>query len=204
MSKVEEPKINDLLKRIEILEARGIKSISHRMSYLTWNLANPVSLIFLPTFFCIGVEILLNNWGSDYSTWSSESLTKSTNWTIPILVVVVGLVVAFGNKIYLIIQERGDMNLLAELRADINGVRRDFEIKEAKRDAERKEAEAKRDAERKEAEAKRDAERKEAEAKRDADMKALFDKHDQEIGTLLNNLTATNTRVTVIETKQEI
>jgi hypothetical protein len=38
---------------------------------------------------------------------------------------------------------------------------------------------------------------------RDADMKALFDKHDQEIGTLLNNLTATNTRVTVIETKQE-
>jgi hypothetical protein len=61
MKEDDESILDDVRKRIEVLEAKEIKSISHRMSYLTWNLANPVSLIFIPTCICIGVEIVLNN-----------------------------------------------------------------------------------------------------------------------------------------------
>jgi hypothetical protein len=153
---VQEDPVQGLIRRVQVLEAKNTESVSHRMSYLTWCLANPGFLVVAPLLFAIFLEIAINNWSN--TLWTLESLTKSVNWTIPILVSSLGLITAFGNKLYLIIQERGDMNLLAELRADINGLRREIEAKNKKADAEREKAEAKRDAEREKAEAKRDAE----------------------------------------------
>jgi hypothetical protein len=110
-----------LSTRISILEAERDKSVLQRMTYLTWTIANPLTLVFLPTIFSIAVELCINNWGSTYTEWSLYSLTKGANWTIPLLVSIIGLITGFGNKLYLIIQEKGDMSLLKELDARING-----------------------------------------------------------------------------------
>jgi hypothetical protein len=138
-----ESQIADLIIRVSILEAQRDKSVLQRLSYLTWAIANPLTLVFLPTIFSIAVELCINNWGSTYTEWSLDSLTKSANWTIPILVSIVGLITGFGNKLYLLVQEKGDMSLLAELDARINGLNARIDRERAAE----KEAEAKRDAE---------------------------------------------------------
>jgi N-acetyl-gamma-glutamylphosphate reductase len=78
-------------------------------------------------------------------------LTKTAIWSIPISVAIVGLVVSIGNKLYLLIQERGDMNIEKMLDAKINGQTRRIDAENLKRDAEYKEQQAKRDAEFREA-----------------------------------------------------
>ncbi|NJK71817.1 MAG: hypothetical protein HC932_06335 [Thermales bacterium] len=103
-------------------------------------------------------------------------MTNGANWIIPLLVSVIGLVTGFGNKLYLTIQEKGDMDLLAELdrRISLTSQRldRNRELAEAKRDAEQ----AKRDAE----QAKRDAEQAKRDAEQNAEIKAIL-KEVQEI-----------------------
>jgi hypothetical protein len=141
----EQPLISELHRKIQILEAQNEKSIQYRMDYLTWTLANPITIIFIPIVLSVILEVIISNWDNEPNSWTFNNLTKTANWTIPIVVATVGFVISFGNKIYDVIQEKGDMNLLKALRADINGLRRELEMKEAKRDAERKEAEAKRD-----------------------------------------------------------
>jgi hypothetical protein len=199
--------IKDITTRLTILEGNKEKSFNQRMTYLTWNLSNPISLIFIPAFISIGIEILINNWGSTYDEWTIMSLTKNTNWTIPLLVATVGLIVSFGNKLYLIIQEKGDMNLVTVLRAELNGAaqRMDAENKayEAKRDADKKADEAKRDADKKADEAKRDADKKADEAKRDAQLKALQDKHDAEYALLVEKLSDVKIRQAITENEMK-
>ena len=60
-------KIDELVLRVSILEAERDKSTLQRMSYLTWAIANPLTLVFLPTIFSIAVELCINNWGSTYT-----------------------------------------------------------------------------------------------------------------------------------------
>jgi hypothetical protein len=118
----------------------------------------------------------------DILNWTSDSLTKTTNWTIPIIVAIVGLVISIGNKLYLLIQENGDMNLVKMLEAKINGQTQRIDAENSKRDAEYKEQQAKRDAELKEQNEKRDAEFREA----------------------LEAIRVLSTRQSILETKQDI
>jgi hypothetical protein len=195
--------LDEIITRLEVLEGAKDKSFNQRMSYLTWCLANPVSLIFIPAFVSIGFEISINNWGSTFSEWTAASLTNSTNWTIPILVATVGLIVSFGNKLYLIIQERGDMSLLAQLDAKINGLNRKRDRERDKRDADYKLAQDKRDADYKLAQDKRDADYKLAQDKRDADMKAMQEKHDREYALIVDKLSDVKIKQAIAETKLE-
>jgi hypothetical protein len=144
--------VDELITSVQTLEAKAADSISHRMSYLTWNLANPASLIFIPTIIIVLAELFINNWDSHYRDWTFESLTKTTNWSIPIVVALVGFVVSFGNKLYQLIQEQGDMNIERVLDVKLNGLNRKIEL-------ERKVDQAKRDAD---------------QAKRDEKIEALF------------------------------
>jgi hypothetical protein len=151
--------LDELSITVKTLEAKEEDSVSHRMSYLTWNLANPAALIFIPTIITVVSELFINNWDSHYREWSIQSLTKSTSWSIPIVVALVGFVIAFGNKLYQLIQERGDMNIEKVLDVKLKGLNRKIE-------RERKADQAKRDAD----QAKRDADQ----AKRDEKIEALF------------------------------
>ena len=149
--------IDELNLAIGLLIAQQDKTILQRMSYLTWMLANPLTLVLFPTFISIVVEIIINNWGTLNTEWSFSSLTNNTNWTIPILVSIIGLIVSFGNKLYQIIQEKGDMSLLKELEVKINGLNQRLDKEQKKRDAEYKANQEKRDAEYKADQEKRDA-----------------------------------------------
>jgi hypothetical protein len=132
--------------RLSLLEAKQDKSVVQRMSYLTWMTTNPGALVLLPTIISLVVELIINNEDKQFSELSFATLTQGANWTIPLVVAIIGLTTSFANKLYLLIQEKGDMNLLAALDAKINGQTQRFE-------RERKEADAKRDQERKEADA---------------------------------------------------
>lgn len=154
---VQSNQIDELNLAIGLLIAQQDKTILQRMSYLTWMLANPLTLVLFPTFISIVVEIIINNWGTLNTEWSFSSLTNNTNWTIPILVSIIGLIVSFGNKLYQIIQEKGDMSLLKELEVKINGLNQRLDKEQKKRDAEYKANQEKRDAEYKADQEKRDA-----------------------------------------------
>jgi hypothetical protein len=126
--------VNDISARVLILEEASKKPILYRMRYLTWCLANPISLVFIPFFGTVLVEILIFNVDNTYTEWTLNSLTKSVNWTIPIIVAVLGFLVSFGNKLYELIQERGDMDIIGVLDAKINGLNRRFEIENRRRE----------------------------------------------------------------------
>ena len=141
----------DRISELEI-EVANLKSVSdnsykHRMSYLTWNLVNPISVICIPIILSLVVELWLNNFGKPVYAWEVESLTRSANWITPIIVATIAIYVTNSNKLYKLIQESGDMSLLSQLRSEMNGLGkrmdRESEKREAKRDAEI----AKRDAE---------------------------------------------------------
>ena len=136
-------KYSDLLARVEILESINQKTISHRMSYLTWFLVNPGSLIFIPTILCFLIEIWISNWGIAFSQWSLGNFNNPINWTIPFVVAIVGFIISFGNKLYLLIQERGDMNIEGVLDAKINGLNRRIQLerKEQQEEYRRQDAE---------------------------------------------------------------
>ncbi len=81
---------------VDGLTAKSEKGFQHRMSYLTWCLANPVSLIIIPTLGSIFIQIVINNIDKPFIEWSVSSLTTGTNWTIPLLIGIVGLIVSLG------------------------------------------------------------------------------------------------------------
>ena len=151
MNDEEKHSLDDLIKRIQnleenlinqqdkfnILEANQQKSFGHRMNYLTWTLSNPLAIIVISTMIAIIVELIINNWGNSGKDISLNSLTQGINWTIPIVISVIGLYSAFTNKIYLLIQEQGDMNLISRLRAEINGMNHRIEREQKKRDEEK-------------------------------------------------------------------
>ncbi|NJS41079.1 hypothetical protein HC766_01665 [Candidatus Gracilibacteria bacterium] len=140
-----------------------------RITYGEWFLTNPLSLVFYPTSITIVLQLVLSNWGTELSYWKLDVLTNGANWIIPLLVSVIGLVTGFGNKLYLTIQEKGDMDLLAELDRRIS-------LTSQRLDRNRELAEAKRDAE----QAKRDAEQAKRDAEQNAEIKAIL-KEVQEI-----------------------
>ncbi|NJL97126.1 hypothetical protein HC864_04945 [Candidatus Gracilibacteria bacterium] len=107
--------INDQAIEIEKLRSKLDNRYEHRMSYLTWCLVNPVSTVIIP----ISLAFVLDFW---VNGWSRITLTTPSNWIIPLVVAVLSFFISFGNKLYQLIQERGDRMLSDILRAEINGV----------------------------------------------------------------------------------
>ena len=193
-------RISELEIEVANLKNENDKSYKHRMSYLTWNLVNPISVIFIPIAVSIFVELWLNNFGKPVYAWEVESLTRSTNWTIPIVVATIAIYITNSNKLYKLIQESGDMSLFTRLRSEYNGIgiRLDREIE--KREADNKAYEAKREADNKAYEAKRDA----AMEKRDAAMEKRDMERQKEHEALMKSIADISNRVIRVETITEI
>jgi len=203
--------IEDLKIQIATLqqENQEIKSLlnkeySHRISFLTWSLANPVALVIYPTLSTIFIQLVIINWGtSSPEDISLRSLTNGVNWTIPLTIFLVGIYLSFANKIYLIIQENADMNIFKMLETSINGQSQRLAIAQEKREAEYKAEQAKKEAEYKAEQAKKDAEYKAEQAKKEAEYKADKEKRDKEIKDLISELQSIKLSQARIETKQE-
>jgi hypothetical protein len=194
--------VNDISARVLILEEASKKPILYRMRYLTWCLANPISLVFIPFFGTVLVEILIFNVDNTYTEWTLNSLTKSVNWTIPIIVAVLGFLVSFGNKLYELIQERGDMDIIGVLDAKINGLNRRFEIENRRREDAYKAEQEKKEAAYKAEQEKRDLELKENRERYEREMKELKEKHEAEMKTVLSEIRAIKLAQVSLEAKQ--
>ena len=204
-NQIEDLKIQIATLNQEIQEIKSYlnKESSHRISFLTWSLANPVSLVIYPTLSIVFIQLVIINWGTSFENMSLKSLTNGINWILPLIIFVVGLYLSFTNKMYLIIQENADMNIFTRLEASINGQAKRFEIErerqarnQAKKDAEYKAEQAKKDAELK-------AEYKAAQDKKEAEYKVDKEKRDQEIRDLISELQNIKLSQAKIETKQD-
>lgn len=107
---------------------------SHRISFLTWSLTNPLALVIYPTVSVIFIQLLIINKGISFENMSLNSLTNGVNWTLPLIIFLVGIYLSFTNKLYTIIQENADMNIFKMLEASINRQSKRFEIERETRD----------------------------------------------------------------------